>query len=146
MKLILMISAFPLTILIVGIAGMMLYKKTLRQKNWFEGLQLAFESVNCPHTKTIPYADTFGISFKRKETRVKKVVLNKSEIRKNVTYRLFCESCHKKRSFHLIESPEVSAYQKHKVLYLLGTFAAIFLVYGVIIAPVLTFVSKLFNL
>lgn len=141
-----MISAFPLTIVIVGIAGILMYKKTLRQKSWFEGLQLEFESVDCAHTKAIPYAETFGISFKRKEKRMKKVIINKSEIRKDVTYRLNCDACGKKRYFQMIATPEATAYQKHRIQYILGTFGAIFLVYGIIVAPVLTFLSKLFNL
>lgn len=145
MKILLMASAFPLTILIVGIAGILLYKKTLRQKSWFDGLQLEFESTGCPHTKVIPYADTFGLSFKRKEKRVKKVVFNRSEISKEVTFRLYCEPCRKKRDFHLINTPETQAYQKHRMLYIFGTFGAIFLTYGVIVAPVLTFISNVFN-
>ncbi|WP_251639296.1 hypothetical protein [Sporosarcina sp. NCCP-2716] len=146
MKLILMISAFPLTILVVGIAGILLYKKTLKQKSWFDGLQLEFESTGCPHTKAIPYAEMFGLSFKRKEKRVKKVIFNKSEIIKDVTFRLYCEPCRKKRWFHMIDTPEASAYQKHRMLYIFGTFGAIFLTYGVIVAPVLTFLSKVFSL
>ncbi|GEM_PF-4055126 len=145
MKLILMISAFPLTIVIVGIAGIILYKKTLRQKPWFEGLQLEFESIGCPHTKVIPYAETFGLSFKRKEKRIKKVVFTKSEITRDVSFRLYCEPCRKKRDFRLIITPETEAYQKHRMLYIFGTFGAIFLVYGIVVAPVLTFLSDVFN-
>ncbi|MDW0110619.1 hypothetical protein QT716_11285 [Sporosarcina aquimarina] len=145
-KKILMISAFPLTILFVGIAGIILYKRTIREKSWFDGLHLEFDSVDCPHTKTIPYEKTFGLSFKRKEKRVKTVVFNKSEVRKDVTFLLLCDECGKRRFFHLIETPEVKAYSKHKTLYLLGTFGAIFVVYGIIVAPILTLITKLFNL
>ncbi|MGG0642542.1 hypothetical protein ABE021_01185 [Sporosarcina gallistercoris] len=102
--------------------------------------------MDCAHTKAIPYTETFGISFKRKEKRMKKVIINKSEIWKDITYRLHCDACGKKRYFHMIATPEAIAYQKHRIQYILGTFGAIFLVYGVIVAPVLTFLSKLFNL
>lgn len=146
MKLILMISAFPLTIVIVGIAGIILYKKSLRQKGWFDGLALQFESTGCPHKKTIPYAETSGLSFRRRERRTEKTVFNKYVVTKEVTFRLRCEECGKKQNFHIIETPETKAYEKHRMIYIFGTFAAIFVIYGVAVAPILTFITKVFNL
>lgn len=77
-KLMLMISAYPLTI--------SSYKKTIRKKSWFDGLQLEFNSADCPHTKIIPYEKTFGLSSKRMEKRVKTVVITQSEVRKDMVF------------------------------------------------------------
>lgn len=77
------------------------YKEALKKQDWYDDFYYEFESVGCPHTKRVKFSDTkwtFHFNPRKEVTTSKRKGLITVSTTK-VSYRLFCEECHKKRWF-----------------------------------------------
>lgn len=137
-KLMLMISAYPLTI--------SSYKKTIRKKSWFDGLQLKFNSVDFPHTKTIPYEKNVWPVLQTNRETCEDGGDHPIRSAKRCRVRSHLDQCAKKGYVPLIKTPVVKAYNKHELFISLEHSGSSFLCMGSSLPLILTLITNLFNL
>ncbi|MET3574380.1 hypothetical protein ACFFIY_12900 [Bhargavaea ullalensis] len=139
MKIVSAFFIFFLVIIAGLVTGRILYKKALRRQEWYETSGLTLVSDDCPHPVEVPYGQASSLTWKRREIRVRAGVFGKQRLYKKVRYRIRCETCGRKHSYRIVETPETLRFNRLGVIYTLGTLICTMLIFGLVIAPVLNY-------
>lgn len=114
MRLFIFIVSFVviLTILIVIISRK--YQRELVRQDWYDDFQFEYESIDCPHEKTIKLKDTdWKFAFRTKKEKSFTVNIGGfSKTSYTFCFRLYCEACEQKRWFK-----QTNSIRHHKGLF-----------------------------